>query len=262
MAILDDGIHFTGSVGPLSAYRMKGSDKIILRRKGGASKARIQQDPSFQRTREHNMEFSGRAKAAKVIRRALTPVKHLADYNFTPWLIALCGNIQQQDLHSERGQRNIYLSKHRHLLPGFKLNQRHPFDSVLRYPLAYAMDRATPSAQVEIPALIPGLHLVLPWTYPLYRFVISLGLAGDMIYNGNGYREPPPGQPGFAIQHTAWQAAAQPFDGANLELQLSTPAGADDTLVLCAGIEMGMPVTDAFTRPARRAGAAGILAVG
>jgi len=38
MAELLSGFEFTGRLGNITAYKMKGSDKIILRTRGGASK--------------------------------------------------------------------------------------------------------------------------------------------------------------------------------------------------------------------------------
>lgn len=58
MATLEGGIEFTGSVGMLSAYRMKGSDKIILRKKGGPKKKQVLTSQKFKRTRENMAEFS------------------------------------------------------------------------------------------------------------------------------------------------------------------------------------------------------------
>ena len=41
MAILKGPIKYTGNLDDLSAYTMRGTDKIILRRKGGASALQI-----------------------------------------------------------------------------------------------------------------------------------------------------------------------------------------------------------------------------
>jgi hypothetical protein len=58
MAILKNGLQFTGSVGNLSAYTRRGSDKVIIRTKGGASRDKIKKSPNFKRTRESNSDFA------------------------------------------------------------------------------------------------------------------------------------------------------------------------------------------------------------
>lgn len=70
MAQITQGLAFTGSISNLSAYKMRGSDKIILRTKGGPSKNMIKKSPRFEITRRLNVEFGGRATATKWIRNA------------------------------------------------------------------------------------------------------------------------------------------------------------------------------------------------
>ena len=42
MGTLHGNLSFTGSISNISAYTMRGHDKVILRTKGGASKKQIQ----------------------------------------------------------------------------------------------------------------------------------------------------------------------------------------------------------------------------
>jgi hypothetical protein len=266
MAILD-GIHFTGSIGGMSAYRMKGSDKIILRSKGGASKQKIKEAPEFELPRKNIAEFGGCGKAAASIRKAIYPVKHLADYNFTPTLSALSKTIQVMDTESLWGERAIYFSRHRFLLEGFHLNKKNTFDSVVRHPLGCVIERGTGSAVVQLPNLLPEQNLRMPWQYPYFRFTIGLGVVADRTYHGASYEytDPHPRQyPHPCYLHTEWQMAKQPFAAQSITLQLNQPENLDDaaTLLLFAGIEMGTPVSDQLTIPVKYAGCAKIVAVG
>jgi hypothetical protein len=45
---------YTGSLGELSAYRLRGTDRIIIRRKSGPSKKQIKQNHRFEMTRRSN----------------------------------------------------------------------------------------------------------------------------------------------------------------------------------------------------------------
>ncbi len=80
MAFLKDGIQFTGSINKLSAYSMRGSDKIILRTEGGADRKQIQNSPAFAATRNLNNEWRAVTEAAMNIRNGLAALKPLADY--------------------------------------------------------------------------------------------------------------------------------------------------------------------------------------
>ena len=128
MAQLTGGITFEGSLDNISAYKMRGSDKIILRKKGGASKKQIQTGANFANTRKINSEWAGCSYAGKAIRNAIHPLKHLADYNISGFLNAIAKTVQKQDLESEYGKRNIYFSQYRDVLEGFSLNKKQLFD--------------------------------------------------------------------------------------------------------------------------------------
>ena len=127
MAILTEGIQFTGSIGSYSAYRMRGSDKIILRKKGGASRKQIQKDPAFQATRNLNYEWAAVAWAAMNIRIGLGALKPLADYNISGPLNALVKKIQSTDSLNPKGRRSILFSRQPDSLSSFPIQPPHYF---------------------------------------------------------------------------------------------------------------------------------------
>jgi hypothetical protein len=167
MAILKNGLQFTGSVGNLSAYTRRGSEKVIIRTKGGASRDKIKKSPNFKRTRESNSDFALCMKVVKGLREAIKPVRHMADYNFTPALSSRTRQVQALDQENGPGKREVYISKHHYLLEGFQLHREFPFDSVISSPLSYNIDRATLSATIHLPQLAPGANINIPWKRPL-----------------------------------------------------------------------------------------------
>lgn len=263
MAFLSGGFEFTGSFGNMSAYRMKGTDKIVLRKKGGASKKRIKTAPEFARTRENNAEFGGCANTVRSIRHALFPLNKLANYNFTPTLTLLAKNIQLLDTVNERGKRMVNFSQFRYMLEGFQLNKEIIFDSVVKYPLKGIIERETGSATIEIPHLHPQLNLDFPWEAPLYRFVIGLGVFTDSAFNGRDYKDKKV-LPKADTVYTEWLPVQQAFEAQRFTLQLNSLDGIDDmkSMILSIGIEMGMPVTNTFIQPVKYAACAKILAAG
>lgn len=263
MAFLSGGPEFTGRIGNLSYYRMKGTDKIVVRKIGGASKKQIKTLPSFARTRENNAEFSGCANTVRSIRHALFPLNKLADYNFTPTLTTLAKNIQLLDKVNERGKRAVNFSQYRYLLEGFQLNKEFIFDAVVKYPLKGSIERETGSATVNIPHLHPQLNLDFPWKAPLYRFVIGFGVFTDSAYNGTGYTDKKI-LPRAETIYTDWHPVQQAFEAQTFELQLFSLHGIDDTksMILSIGIQMGTPITNAFIQEVKYASCAKILTVG
>jgi len=266
MGILKDGIQFTGSLGNLSAYTIKGSDKIILRRKGGATKERIANDPRFERTRENNSEFGICASTAGQIKRMMSPVDQMADYNFTPVLNSLLRTrMLPRDTVSERGQRGLLFSQHAALLQGFRLNLNNPFESMVRQAPICSIDRTTGVGVVQLPELTPGINLMLPPNPPLYRFVLGMGAIADIKHNGRDYTQyNPKPLPAVFSTETAWYGNQEVFNARRIELPLELPEGWDETatFLLFIGLEMGKPLTATVIEEVKGRGCAIIAAVG
>ncbi|MET6996451.1 hypothetical protein [Chitinophaga defluvii] len=265
MAILKNALQFTGGISGLSAYTMKGSDKIILRTKGGPTKAQIKKSPNHSNTRLYISEFGGASKAASWIRYAITPVKHLNDYRYGAALTALCKHLQRLDKVSVLGERGIAVSQHRYLLEGFHLNKQHTLDHVIRHPLTYAIQRDTGAATIHIPQLQPGINLHIPWQQTHYRFIISLGVVRDCTYRADHAYNSPDSFPALSTAHlhSSWHSAEQPLEAQSFTLQLNRPEPLQDNMsvVLAFGIEMG-PVLYPNKRRKDIPGCAKIIAVG
>ncbi len=184
MAKMKGPITLTGSLGGLSFYPMKGVEGLVGRTKGGASKKKIKKDKAFVRTRELNAEFGGRSRASGWIMRNTWPMKQLADYNVAGPLNALLKPIQTLDTQSPNGQHNILLSQHPQLLNGFSFNRQNTFDSTVRNPLSFSLDRATLTAQVDIPALLPGINLAANPKYPHVRHCGCAGCHSRFVFGG------------------------------------------------------------------------------
>jgi hypothetical protein len=178
---------YTGTVGNVSIYTLRGSDKPVVRTKGGPTKRQIQTKASFAKTRKNNMEFGGRAKIAGQVMDLLRPFKYLSDYNIAGPLNSLFIPIQALDTEHEHGQRNVVLSRNPGLLQGFNLNRRTPFNTIIANPLEYTLTKETLSASVTFPALIPGINFFNPGKYSWYKFIILFGVIEDWFYSPKGY---------------------------------------------------------------------------
>ena len=265
MAKLNPNFSFTGSLGNLSAYSMKGVEGIVVRTKGGATKEKIKESPSFEFTRRLNAEFGGRATASQWIMRALWPQKALADYNMAGPVNSLVKAIQVLDTESAFGQRHIVLTKNPRLLEGFSLNRKNPFDSTLRNPVGAALSREGLSAHIDIPALLPGINFFGPNNYPMYSLQAILGIVPDLFFTANKYK---PSADGYILNDytaavTDWYPVQQGSPALALDIQLPrVPPDASFSLMLTIGIRYGRMMDASHVQQVKHVGCAKILAMG
>ena len=59
MAFSKNILEIEGSMANVSMYRMHGTDKIVVRSKGGPTKEQIKTLPQFQELRQNNNEWTG-----------------------------------------------------------------------------------------------------------------------------------------------------------------------------------------------------------
>jgi len=263
MAYLTKGPGYTGSLGDLSAYRMQGVDRIVLRTKGGASRDKIRSHPSFERTRENNREWKACIMAAKMVSNAIAPIKQLADHNYSGGLNAVCKSIQVDDSVSVRGERGIPFSQSLYKLEGFGLNKYHVFDGILRHPLQYEIDRQAGTATVQMPEILPGINLQNPRKQAMFRFVFSLGVITDIVFDpAQKIYKPAEELPTnhLAFTSTSWYAYEAGAEAQQITLSVNgwQPQPAH-SLVLSAGVDFGQPVNSREIRSTKYGGAAKVL---
>jgi len=244
----------------LSIYTRKGSDKIILRRKGGATREQIKKQPNFENTRRINAEFGGRATCSKWIRRMLHMLAFIADYNITGPLNALLKPIQELDTTGNYGERSIAVSANPHLLEGFNLNRRTPFDTIVHNPVRYTLSKRKGYASVNIPAMLPGHNFEAPDNFAMYRFIVLLGIIPDLFYTPDGYR-PKADFENEVPEHvfTDWFPVQVGSPAIDLEIQLpQKPANTAYSVMLSIGVAFGA-IRNSNIEPIQYVGGAKIL---
>jgi hypothetical protein len=245
MAMIDGplGDGLSGNIGGLSFYKRKDSNKTIVRRSSGHTKDKIKNDRDLDLFRRQGLEFGGRARASKFLMRALAFQKPLADYNIAGPLTALMKPLQELDAVNELGERNIIFSAHPHFLKGFSLNKKHPFDSVIRYPVTAILDRETLSAKVSFPELMPGINFVPPVNHPYYGFRVSLAIVPDIVHTVHGYAPVHPEYPEACAVYADSDWFSLLEGSSALEIALNHdyfPPDTHFTLVLAVGIRYGV----------------------
>lgn len=262
MGQLQSNFDFTGTLGNISAYKMRGSGKIIIRTKGGASKQKIKTHPNFKITRQLNAEFSGRSTGSKWVRRMLYPLPSMGDFNSAGPINSLIKPIQALDTVHGLGSRDVLFSKDPSLLNGFNLNKRNTFDSIIRNTLPFSIERATLTGSIEIPQLIPSINFFNPGKHAFYSIVAVIGVVPDLFYSKNGYKSSWKDEDEFGSINVAseWFVSlegSKPFT-LSLKYPLAVP-NQSFALMLSLGIKFGTMGIGGAIQQVPHAGAAKIL---
>jgi hypothetical protein len=262
-----EGIKFKGKIGDFTAYRMRGCKGIVIRQKGGPTRDQVKNHPRFKNTRYTMSEFGGCSRMRKHVRMTMYSIRMLSDNNFGSDINSVMRQVQLQDGTSEKGRRDILLSEHARILEGYPLNKEHPtFDSVIRNPVYYTLDRATRTAQVDIPALVRGINYFPQNNHALFRITITLGIAPDMRYDipSKEYLPPKWFDVGFntVTASTGWCPSLEGMDATTLSLAVDDmPPEEGWTLILSIGIQYGALHVGGSVKEVKRFGAAKILAL-
>ncbi len=154
-------IKIEGTVEDLTFYKKDG--KNFVRRKGGVSRERIENDPNYVRTRENNSEFGHSGSAGKVLRMAMGSLVFKAkDSKLASRMLQTMSQIKNLDTASTRGQRKVSVglatAEGKQLLQGFDFNINAPLNGVLFAPFTTDMVHGT----IEIANLLPAEQLQFP----------------------------------------------------------------------------------------------------
>ncbi len=183
MAKIKGVLQATGSIRGISFYTRMGSEEVIMRTKGGASREKIRKSPKFEKLRQCQKEWSGCTKMGSGIRLALGELPRLADYGVSGTLNGIAKTLQKMDMEQPVGQRDVLLSVQRDILAGFSMNRKYSFDSVLRATPTAVIDRYNLCAGVTIPRINTDIHLVNFPKLPFFRILVTFGTLSDMVYN-------------------------------------------------------------------------------
>jgi hypothetical protein len=267
MPFLEGPFAFTGKLDMFSAYRMRGVDGIVVRRKGGPSAEKIKTSESFKNTRRTMSEFGGCSRHGSYVRKALIQIRHLSDYNFGSDINSVMRQVQLRDGTGEWGRRRITLSEHTRLLEGFSTTKKAPtFDSIVRAPVYYTLNRRDRSARVDIPELLRDINYFPQNNHAMFRLTITLGIVPDVTFDVPSKEYLPPAWYSRAYNSisvsTDWSPSLEGMPGTTLELAMKVlPPDDSWTLMLSVGIEYGAFRQNGKIEEVRRFGAAKILAL-
>lgn len=241
MATLESLFPFTGRIGDLSAYRRKGTGKIVIRRAGGPSKRQIQTEPSFDRTRRNIAEFAGAVRMTKLFRQAFHQLLPVADADFTGRLNAFFRSLLVFDTASEFGKRSVLLSENPKLLEGLPFNKWLLFESVFQSMLLVQFVNEQNKVRITFPTAISGVNLTTDHDLPFYRFEAAATILPNVGVTQSGYRALMEGREAITgnWKCSQWFSTTAGSEETSIGLSLSELTKVVGTLVVCVGIRFG-----------------------
>ncbi len=269
MAIVKGPIQFSGSISNVSFYTRRGSDKVIARSKGGATKEKIKTSAKFEGFRLQQNEWKGCTAFASSLRYSFGGLYRLADYNLTPVLNGFAKNIQKTDGEGEIGKRSIAFSKYRYTLENFNFNRNYPLNTVLKVGLTGQINREALTAKVLMPRINTETDLLNIQRLPYFRFILSLGAVSDLKYNvaSNSYEPAVREMQGVSVVATGdWIPSEnllpeQEFE-VNLGDEFKSFCTGEVSLVLSVAIEFGKVGFTGQPQEVKYAGCGKVLKVG
>ena len=215
---------------------MKGSDKIVVRTKGGPSKQKVATAKQFDITRRNNTEFGRRAKASAIILGAMQPLRPLADHKISAALNALLKQIQVLDTTSQLGEREIFLSRRPALLEGFSFNHENAFDTTLMATVRINVDAAARSISVVLPEVVPDVNFRPSTRYPYCQFVVTAACVPDLVWTDLGYRV----NVKMTTGRVEWRPVRAESKEQIIELPYIPDTEAHQTLLVSIGMQYGV----------------------
>lgn len=183
MAIVKGIFQVTGGIKGMSFYTRTGSDKVIMRSKGGPSKRRIEAGPEFEKLRKHQGEWGACVPFARALKAAVGDTYRLADFNLSPAWTGLGKKLMGLDKVNKIGERSLFFSTYKQALVGYNFNKNYPLNSVLRVSPICEINRETLKASVVFPRINTANDLYNVQKLPYFRLIISIGCVSDMQYN-------------------------------------------------------------------------------
>ena len=270
MAIIKGAIQMEGSIRGVSFYTLPGSDKVIMRTKGGPSKRRMKVGKEFETVRKHQSEWAACVLFSRGLQYAMGENYRLADYNVSPVWNGIGKKLINLDEESTLGERHLRLSVYREALAGFSLNKNFAFNAVMQATPTFEVNKEQRSATVCFPQINTTNDLLNVQKLPYFRLVVALGLVSDIQFNPENNRSkyaPELDDANGMNQSTVteWFSAndlipAQEIRVAFDEVMLRVRAE-HETVILTVGVEFGTTAFGGKIEGVKRAGCARIMAV-
>jgi hypothetical protein len=175
---------YSGTMGGVRHFKIKGLAGDYAGMVGGPSGDQIATAPEFARTRENMNEFGGCASAGKSIRTGLSQViRQMSDPQMTGRLTGVLKKINLEDQTEARGYRAILISQEREYLIGFAFDKNVSLEGVFTAPYTLSHTAARDAASFTVPAFNPANLVNAPAGATHFRLINAIAVVSDFAYN-------------------------------------------------------------------------------
>jgi hypothetical protein len=181
MAFQRGPVKLEGKMGDFSFYKV--DDNFLAKQKSGHSKERINNDPSFERTRENAIEFGNASSFAKHLKLSLKQslgrsFELFSDPSLTNRLNKRINSIVKADSVHARGSRQL-LNDNLLLFTGFSLNNAAALKDTFFIPLVPEWLVTEKLIRLELPQFLPRSVSDAPDKAALFQFHICATMRVD-----------------------------------------------------------------------------------
>jgi hypothetical protein len=177
-------LKYTGTIGDIRHFKIKGLKGSYAGMIGGPSAEQIATAPEFARTRENMNEFGGCALAGKAVRIGFASVlSNMSDPQVTGRLTAIMKKINLEDGSEARGQRAVLVSAVPQYLVDFEFNRFRSFDGTLNAPMSITPAVGRDSSTLDVPTFNPLNNTYIPAGATHFRIINALAVISDYAYN-------------------------------------------------------------------------------
>lgn len=183
MAIMKGPFHLQGKIGDLRYYYNSAAKKWCVSGNGGANREIIAKNPNMVHNREINNEFKAVTKWGSLLRKALLDIDHLNKGYYMSLMVRAAKAIQKMDIPGVMGQRNIFSSRFKWMLPDIIFNEDHPFRQVFSHRLLINADPSRKEITLSIQNLVSWFEISWPQPFEWYRITLVIAQQPDYLWN-------------------------------------------------------------------------------
>jgi hypothetical protein len=185
-------VKYSGTMGGVRHFKIKGLQGDFAGMAGGPTDSQIKNDAAFVRTRENMSEFGGSASCAKTIRVGLAQIiKQYSDSRLTGRLTKIMKEINVQDTGNPRGERSVLVSTNRPMLANVEFNVNTSLAGIFNAPYTLDATVGRDGSTFKILGFDPMSLINAPAGATHFRLMNAITVVSDYVFNGTtGKYEP------------------------------------------------------------------------
>jgi hypothetical protein len=177
-------LKYSGTIGDIRHFKIKGLKGSFAGLIGGPTAEQIATAPEFARTRENMNEFGGCALTGKAVRVGFASVlSNMADPQVTGRLTAIMKKINLEDGSEARGQRAVLVSAVPQYLVDFEFNRNRSFDGTINAPMTITPSVDRDESTLDVPIFNPLNYTNIPAGATHFRIINAIAVISDYAYN-------------------------------------------------------------------------------